>query len=406
MPMKQMLNIIILSILIILLFNSIAMASIDIKARAYLLGDFETGEILEGYNISQPIEIASISKLMTYVLVMDHINSGYISFDDRVYIDKDVTKITGGSLDLREGEVFSVYELVKASLVVSANDATYALAKHIAGTEEDFVVLMNKKAKEIGLNSAVFVNSSGLPKGKFQNAMSTEDIFKLSIYILDKYPEILSLTTIPYIEVQHRDYKKDNTNPLLNEIKDIDGLKTGSTIKAGFCLVSTINIKGDDIKTEDNRLISIVMGCKSEDERKEFSKILVQYGMNTYSKRILINKDYPIGYMYIDKNKDKQVEVYPSENFSMLCRKDDEIKRDIIIDDTIKLPLKSMDRIGEIVLTRDGHVLDKIDLVVIKEVKKDNLITKILGGIKTLIKRIISIILKRTSKAVIEYRYL
>lgn len=385
--MKRLFNVIILCLFFVLLFNSMVIASIDIEeeVRAYLLGDYETGEILEGYNIYNPIEIASISKLMTYILVMEHVQNGYISLDDKIYIDEDVTKIKGGSLELEEGEVFTVLELLKASLVVSANDATYALAKYVAETEEGFVKLMNDKAEELGLDSAFYVNSTGLPKGEYQNKMSTEDIFKLSIYILDRYPEVLSLTTIPYIELEHRDYKKENTNPLLNEIKGVDGLKTGSTIKAGYCLASTINIEGDSIETDDFRLISIVMGTKSEEKRKELSKKLVQYGINNYSKKILANKNISLGTLYMPKSKYKEIEIFPSKNYSIILKNGDYIDKDILIDEDIKLPLKPMDKVGKMVLSNEGNILEEIDLLVHEEVKKENIFIRILKYIKDFI---------------------
>src|SRR5699024_6999634 len=142
--------------------------------------------------------------------------------------------------------------------------------------------------------STLYFNSTGLPEGQLQNIMSPEDIFILSRYIIDKYPEVLSISTIPYIEISNRDYKKENTNPLLNEIEGVDGLKTGFTNKAGYCLVSTIEVDGPSTQDEDFRLISIVMGTNSEDKRKEIGGVLVQYGLGNYSKKILANENIPI----------------------------------------------------------------------------------------------------------------
>ena len=382
--MKKVFKGIILSLLLIVILNSIVVASVGIEeeVRAYLLGDYETGEILEEYNIIEPIEIASISKLMSYLIVMEHVERGLISLDDKVYIDEDVPNIKGSSLKLEAGEVFTVDELLKAALVVSANDAVYALAKYVAGTEEAFVQIMNDEAIKIGLDSAFFVNSTGLPEGDFQNKMSTEDIFKLSRYIINRYPEVLSITTIPYIELVDRDYKEENTNPLLNEIKGIDGLKTGFTNKAGHCLVSTINIEGDYIETEDLRLISIVMGTKSEEKRKEISGKLVLYGLKNYSKKILANENAPIGMVYMPKSKDKEIEIYPSKKFSKIINNGNHIDKDVLIDENLKLPLKPMDKVGKLILSINGEILDEIDLIVHKGVKKENLIIRILRSIK------------------------
>ncbi|HSH35453.1 D-alanyl-D-alanine carboxypeptidase family protein [Schnuerera sp.] len=382
--MKKGLNVIILSLLFILVLNSIAIASVGIEdeVRSYLLGDYETGQILEEYNIDESIEIASISKLMSYLVVMKNIEEGLFSLNDRVYIDEDITQVNGSSLKLEEGEVFTIDELLKAGMVVSANDAIYALAKYVAGTEENFVKLMNHEANKLGLESGFFVNSTGLPEGEFQNKMSTEDVFKLSRHIIYEYPEILSLTTIPYIEQKSREYRRENTNPLLNEIKEIDGLKTGFTNKAGHCLVSTFNMQGDNMETENLRLISIVMGTKNEGKRKEIGNKLVQYGLKNYSKRILTNENTPIDIVYMPKSKDKEIEIFPSKNFSIIVKNGEYIDKDILIDENLKLPLKSMDKVGKMVLSKDGNVLEEIDLVVHEYVKKENVIIRILRYIK------------------------
>lgn len=282
-------GLIILLILTSLLFNGFVYGAIDLESetRAYLLGDYETGTILEGFNIDTPVEIASLTKLLSYFVIMDEVNKGSISLEDKIIIDKDIASITGSSFKLKVGEEFTVEDLLKASIVVSANDATYAISKHIAKTEEDFVVLMTKKAKELGLNNAVLYNSTGLPitDKDVQNIMTTRELFILSRELIKTYPQILELTTIPYIEVPERNFTAANTNPLLNEIEGIDGLKTGFTNKAGYCYISTLNIEGQELETEDLRLIGIVMGTKGFKERKDLGKRLMEYGNAHYSKR-------------------------------------------------------------------------------------------------------------------------
>lgn len=389
---KNLAKIFILFILLTLILSSTTFATIGIEdeVSAYLLGDYETGEILEEFNIYKPVEIASITKLMSYLIIMDEIQEGSISLDDVVYTDEDTTKIKGSSLNLEEGESFTVKELLDAVLVVSANDATYSLAKHVAGTEEAFVRMMNKKAKKIGLKSAIYFNSTGLPEGNNQNMMNPKDIFTLSRYIIHKYPEILSTATIPYIEIPSRGYKKENTNPLLNDIKGVDGLKTGFTNKAGYCLVSTVAIDGIDEKDEDFRLISIVMGTKSEEKRKELGKRLIQYGIDNYSKKTLTDKNMPIDTIYLPKSKDKEVNIYPERNFSLIVKNEDIVDMDIIIDENLKLPLKEMDKVGKVVLLKNHKILDEIDLIVHKTVKREGLFRAIVRNIEEFLSFILS----------------
>lgn len=388
--MKKNIRVIIIFFVIILAINSSAIANVGIEDQvtSYLLGDFETGEILESYNIDKPIEIASISKLMSYLITMKNIEKGLISLEEKVYIDKDITRIKGSSLNMEEGESFTVEELLRATLVVSANDATYALAKKVAGTEEAFVNLMNEQARILGLKDTVYYNSTGLPEDGFQNMMSTKDIFTLSKYIIDNYPEVLTITSTPYIELFNREYKKENTNPLLNEMEGIDGLKTGFTNKAGHCLVSTIMIKGDSIRYDDFRLIAIVMGTKGEEKRKELGKQLIQYGLDNYSKRILANKNTPVDIIYMPKSEDKEIEVYPLKNFSIILKDGEYIDDDKLIDDDLKLPLKRLDKVGNLVLTKNGKILEEIDLIVHKDIEKENVIKVFIRQIKDFIQRI------------------
>ena len=263
---------------------------IENDVSAYLLGDFESGQIVEEYNIDVPLAIASITKLMTYTVVMDEIEKGNISMRDRVVIDKETEEISGSTFDLKEGEKFSVKTLLESALIVSANDSCVALAKYTAGDVSNFVNKMNEKAKEIGLKNTNYLNPSGLPEKYGQNTMSVRDIFKLSRYILEEYPEVLKITKKPRmsmgigLNIKDREFINKNTNPLLKEIDGVDGLKTGFTNEAGYCLVSTISVKGSP-ECEDSRLIGIVMGTESEERRNEISKNLLDYGISNYENK-------------------------------------------------------------------------------------------------------------------------
>lgn len=369
-------------LIFLLLSNNIAFATVGIEEEvsAYLIGDYETGEILEEYNIYKPVEIASITKLMTYTLVMDAVNRRDISLEDKVLIEKDVVEVKGSSLNLEVGDILTVEELLRASIVISANDATYALAKYVAGNEDAFVDSMNEKAKKLNLESAVFFNSTGLPKGDFQNTMSPVDIFNLSRYIIANYPELLTLTSIPYLEMSNGE-KERSTNPLLGEIKGVDGLKTGFTNKAGYCLVSTVKKHGATNGHEDFRLIAIAMGTKSEDKRKEVSGKLVEYALDNYSKRNIVNTSMATDIIHLPKAKKKDIEVYPVNNFSAIVKNSDNIEIDVHIDEKLKLPLRPDEKVGTVVISKNGEFLEDIDLVVHEKVKKENILIRIFKSI-------------------------
>lgn len=367
-------------LIIIITINSISYGedvgiknlNIERNLKSYILADFETGQILEEYNIDEAVEIASISKLMSYLVIMDEITKKNLSLNDIIIIDEDTTKIKGSSFNLKRGEKFTVKKLLEASIVVSGNDATYALAKYVGGSEEKFVKKMNQKAKELGFESAIFYNSTGLPiKGRnVQNKMSTREIFKLTQYIIRNYPEVLEIAKIKSIEVINRNYFQRNTNPLLNEIKEIDGLKTGFTNKAGYCYVSTFNVEGENVEKKDLRLIAVVMGAKSLEKRNILSKILVEHGINNYSNKIFLNEAIPLHTIEFPKADIKEVEVFAEKGFSKLIKNDENIGVNIYIDKSIGLPIKKNTKIGKATVEKEGKIIFQSDILVKEDVNK------------------------------------
>ncbi len=339
--------------------------------RSYILADYDTGEILEEHNIDEAVEIASISKLMSFLLVMEKVEEGKISLQDIVKIDKNTTKIKGSSFKLKAGEEFTVKELLDAAIVISGNDATYALAKYVAGTEEEFVKLMNQKAKELGLENAVFYNSTGLPLNgsDLQNKMTTREILKLSQYIIKNYPIILDISKIKAIEVKDRDFFQINTNPLLFDIKEVDGLKTGFTNKAGYCYVSTFKIKGMEGQTKDLRLIAIVMGAKDLVERNQMAKVLVEYGLTNFSHRIILSEKRPLKTLYFPKGDITETEIYPEKEFSKLVKKGTKITVDLDLED-VSLPIKKDSKLGKAYVKEDGKIIFETDILIREDVNK------------------------------------
>ncbi len=324
--------------------------------------------------MDKPVEIASITKLMSYLVIMDEVTKGNISLEDEVLIDEDVARIKGSSFKAEVGEIFSVRELIEASIVVSANDATYALAKKVAGTEEAFVKLMNNKAKELHLENTIYFNSTGLPVEDLdiQNVMATREIFILSCHIIDKYPEILEISKMPFIEMESRNYVEGNTNPLLAEIDGVDGLKTGFTNKAGYCYVSTFAAKGDKIETKDSRFIGIVMGTKGFNERKELGKTLIQYGLDNYSSRVILDENIPLDTLIFPKGNPKEIEIYPRQGFTKLIKNDENIEVSLSLNDKLKPSIKKDSAIGKVTVYKDGEIIREEEVIVKEKVKKAN----------------------------------
>lgn len=364
-------SIILLAIILFISSSVYGETALEESLKSYLLADLETGEIFEQYNIDEIVPIASISKIMSYLVIMDSVAEGKISLSDSIVIDKDTTKITGASFDLKESEIFTVNELLEAALVVSGNDATYALAKYVAGSEKGFTSWMNLKSKEIGLESASFYNSTGLPvKGQEeQNQMSTRDILKLSRHIINKYPQILDITNIRYLSSKSRGFFQRNTNPLLAIIDGVDGLKTGSTLKAGYCYVSTLNIKGQEGETQDLRLIAIVMGAKEVSNRNLKAKELVEYGINNYSNKIFLDKDMPLETLQFPKGIVTEAPIYPQIGFTKMVHKNDNIQVITSIEKK-ELPIAKNSTVGKAIVVEDGVTIFETDMIIKEDIRK------------------------------------
>ena len=374
----------------ILFFTTYSYGEIGIEGdlRSYLIADYKDDLILEEYNIDEVVEIASISKIMTYLVTMDLVSEGDFSLDDLVVIDEETAKIRGSSLKLQAGEVFSLEELINSILVISANDSANAIAKHIGGSEYNFARMMNEKAREIGLESAVFYNASGLPIPGFddQNKMTTRDIYKLTRHIIDAYPQVLETMTIPFIEVESREFRERNTNPLLYYMEGVDGFKTGFTNKAGYCNVATFTKYAKSNMALDNRFITIVMGTSSFEERDRLSRIVADYTVDNYSREFLLDEDRLLTRIDEIKAKNREIELYPRESFIEMIdlRKEKNIKIDL--DESLKLPIEAGDKVAKVSVEVDGQVIFETDLVTKEKVKKANFLLVIWRRLLSLFK--------------------
>lgn len=261
-----------------------------------ILGNSTTGEILYESKADNKTAIASTTKLMTYLLVMEAIDAGKISMNDTVTISKAVEKESKSEdhvIPMTEGQKASMQDLLEGMLVPSSNECALALAEHVAGSEAEFVKLMNQRAKQLGLKTAVFYNPHGLPNytasaitSKRQNSMSARDMFTLASYVMKKYPKITKITSMEDINLTTLNYEDSNTNPLLYNTEGVIGLKTGTTNRAGCCLVSVLPIK---VNGKTQNIIAVEFGAESSAERGEKSQILLQYAQQYYAAKADVN---------------------------------------------------------------------------------------------------------------------
>ena len=255
-----------------------------------LAGDATTGEIYYQYQSDAPYPIASTSKLMTCLLAMDALSAGQITLEEQVIVSEAVQALSessDGVIPLEAGEQITVQELLLGALLPSSNECALCLAEAIAGSEEAFVRMMNQKAQELGLSQAVFYNSNGLPvytedpvPSKCQNRMSAEDMFRLVSYLLKVYPQVKDITSMESAVLESPDVEVRNTNPLLHNLPGVTGLKTGTTNKAGACLVTSL--AADDGMMEHD-LVVIVLGTEESIERGRVSGLLARYALQVFN---------------------------------------------------------------------------------------------------------------------------
>lgn len=344
-------------------------ANLAPEAKSAILMDYDTGTIIYEKDAHKKLPPASITKIMTMLLIMEALDQGKIKLSDRVRTSEHAASMGGSQIFLEVGEEMTVEEMLKGIAIASANDASVAMAEHIAGTEEAFVKRMNEKAKELGLENTHFVNCNGLPA---ENHYTTAyDIAIMSRELL-KYDLITKYTGI------YQDYlRKDtdnpfwlvNTNRLVRFYEGVDGLKTGYTSEAKFCLATTA-------KRNNMRTIAVVMGEPSSKVRNQEVSRMLDYAFNHYETHPLYKKGEVIQTIPVDKGKEQQVNLVTAQQLSILTKKGenvDQFDKQIKIKDMVPAPVARGDVFGEIVITAEGNVLSKVDLIAENNVEKAGL---------------------------------
>ena len=257
--------------------------------NSVLTGDVTTGEIYYKYQSDTAYPIASTSKLMTCLLVMDALSAGQITLEDEVVVSDAAYALSvssDGMKILEEGKKVTVQDLLIGALLPSSNECALCLAEAVAGSEKAFVQMMNQKAKELGLSHAVFFNCNGLPvytqdpvPAKIQNCMSAEDMFRLVSYLLRVYPQVTDITSLQSASLESLGIEVDNTNPLLYNMSEVTGLKTGTTNKAGACLVTSLTAYDGSMEHD---LAVIVLGTEDSVERGRVSGLLAKYALEVF----------------------------------------------------------------------------------------------------------------------------
>ena len=359
--------------------KSYAIFGIEKKTTASLIGDAKSGALFVAENIDEPLSIASISKLMTYYLVKEKIAEGKLKMEDKVKVSINASREEGSSLNLKAGEQISIKDLLDGLMVVSGNDSAVALAEVVAESESKFVTMMNEKAKELGLQNATFTNASGLTKNGQDNKMSTRDIFTLSKAIIEKYPEVLEYAKTTVLEQPSRNFKKESTIPLVGQVEGVDGLKTGHTDEAGYCLVSTMKIKKGETEF---RVISVLMGAKTKADRAQYMKDMLNYAKQNIETRKIVDSEKFVKKVETKSASQGFIELVPKENLERASMKGINYETEVTVDD-VKLPLKKGDKVGEIKIKNSKEVIATVDLVAKEDYSKVGFVRRIGRFFKT-----------------------
>ncbi len=388
---KRFLSLILTFVLIITFvpFSYAANFTYEKQIKSMLIVDVNSDKILYKKNIDKAVPIASMSKIMSLLVLKDAIKDGKIKMTDIVTITENSAKYNMpgySSFDLVKGEKVSVENLLKASMIVSGNDATAALAIHLAGSEEKFAKLMNDKAKELKLKNSSFINPTGLTiekdKKKIFNKMSADDLFKLSKHLYKKYPEIEEYGKIAVLDVAERKYSRKSTLPLRDKQPGLIGLKTGYTEEAGYCFAGIFDLSKNEKKI-NTKIFTLVIGADSEEMRAITTNELIDFTLNNFYLNDEINKDKFITEIYVPNSVDKYINLYPSENFKEIIKKGTIIDSEYKIKEGIYAPLEDGQVIGEIKLFENGKQIKKINLINKGYKSKESFISNIISKIKT-----------------------
>jgi len=296
-----------------------------VDTRAYILVDYQTGKVLGSNNATERMEPASLTKLMTSYIVFRELAAGKLKLEDMVTVSEHAWRSEGSRTFIELGKPVSVNDLILGMIVQSGNDATIALAERIAGTEETFAQLMNSTAKSLNMVGSHFENSSGLPSP--QHYTTARDMSLLAIAIIHDYPQYYKYYSVH--EFEHNGIKQQNRNGLLEKDPSVDGLKTGHTDSAGFCLVTSAHREG-------MRLISVVLGSTSMKARENASAALLSYGFTFYDTKLIVKGGTALTTTHVWKAAQPNAELGIKEDLYMtLARGQTEVKT--VLDVTPKL---------------------------------------------------------------------
>jgi len=345
----------------------------QLAASGYLLIDADTGKVLVEHNADQPLPPASLTKMMTSYIVSSEVDGGNMREDDLVNISVKAWKMGGSKMFVREGTRVPIKDLLRGVIIQSGNDASVALAEHVAGSEAAFVDVMNQQAALLGMNNTEFHNATGWPaEGHVSTA---RDLSLLAKALINDFPEHYKLYSEKYFK--YNGINQPNRNKLLFRDSSVDGLKTGHTEEAGYCLVSSARKNG-------MRLIAVVMGTRSDAARAAESQKLLAYGFRYFQTHKLYSQGDELASARVWAGQQEKVGLGIEKDVYLTIPRgaEKELEASTHIDDVIKAPFKAGQELGNLTVVLNGEKLVDIPLVAITEVAEAGILARLWDAIK------------------------
>ena len=331
-----------------------------LNLKSYILLEPNTNTVIASFNEDAPIEPASMTKVMSSYVVADQIANDFLSLDDSVLISEKAWRTGGSKMFIEQGKRVSVLDLLKGIIIQSGNDATVALAEYVGGTEDGFVDLMNSYAASMGLSNTLFQNSTGLPDGN--HFSSAKDLATMTSLLIENFPETYSLYKEKYFEFNN--IRQPNRNRLLWKDNSSDGVKTGHTESAGYCLISSA-------QRNEMRLIAVVAGAESDKERFNDTQRLLEYGFRFYSTQEVIKKDNALKDVTVWGGKEDLVSLGSENNIKLTLPRT--IFKNITItydfQNNLRAPIKEGQVLGTLIIKDGEKALHKENLVALNSVE-------------------------------------
>ncbi|MCI8609049.1 MAG: D-alanyl-D-alanine carboxypeptidase [Firmicutes bacterium] len=340
----------------------------QVEAKGAVLIDASTGKVLFEQNSHKELPLASVTKVMTMLLVMEAVDSGKITLEDQVTISERAASMGGSQMYMEVGETHTVAQLLEGVAMASANDGCVALAEYVAGSEEIFVERMNKRAEELGMRDSHFVNTNGLPVADHYSSAYDIALMSMKLYEFEethKWFTTWQSTITVGLPGKEKEFGLTNTNKLIKQYDGCNGIKTGFTSEAGYCLSASAT-RGD------THLIAVALGCETSKIRNAQVSKMLDYGFANFETAVIAEKGEAVETIIVEKGTPTKVKAVTKEQITALVAKGDKgsVHSEVVIDEKVPLPLKKGQELGKIVLYQDKEILAEYPLVAETAVKK------------------------------------